>query len=326
MKNGKKVISIMIPCYNEEENARPIYEAVRDELISSCPNYDYEILFIDNKSQDRTREIIEDICARDKHVKAIFNCKNFGQFNSPYYGITQTSGDCTITICADFQDPVELIPRFVAEWEKGYKIVIGRKTRSQESKIMYFLRGCYYKLIRSMSNVEMIEQFTGFGLYDKSFVETLRSLKDPTPFIRGIVAELGPERKEIEYEQPKRRAGKTHNNFMSLYDAAMLSFTSYTKAGMRIATFLGFIIAFLSFIVALGYLIAKLCMWNRFTAGYAPMMIAIFFMGGVQLAFLGFLGEYVMNMNTRLMNRPLVVEEKRINFDEDVQSNARRAG
>ena len=326
MKNGKKVISIMIPCYNEEENARPIYEAVRDELISSCPNYDYEILFIDNKSQDRTRGIIEDICARDKHVKAIFNCKNFGQFNSPYYGITQTSGDCTITICADFQDPVELIPRFVAEWEKGYKIVIGRKTRSQESKVMYFLRGCYYKLIRSMSNVEMIEQFTGFGLYDKSFVETLRSLKDPTPFIRGIVAELGPERKEIEYEQPKRRAGKTHNNFMSLYDAAMLSFTSYTKAGMRIATFLGFIIAFLSFIVALGYLIAKLCMWNRFTAGYAPMMIAIFFMGGVQLAFLGFLGEYVMNMNTRLMNRPLVVEEKRINFDEDAQSDARRAG
>ena len=326
MKNGKKVISIMIPCYNEEEHARPIYEAVRDELISSCPNYDYEILFIDNKSQDRTREIIEDICARDKHVKAIFNCKNFGQFNSPYYGITQTSGDCTITICADFQDPVELIPRFVAEWEKGYKIVIGRKTRSQESKVMYFLRGCYYKLIRSMSNVEMIEQFTGFGLYDKSFVETLRNLKDPTPFIRGIVAELGPERKEIEYEQPKRRAGKTHNNFMSLYDAAMLSFTSYTKAGMRIATFLGFIIAFLSFIVAMGYLIAKLCMWNRFTAGYAPMMIAIFFMGGVQLAFLGFLGEYVMNMNTRLMNRPLVVEEKRINFDEDAQSDARRAG
>ena len=326
MSEKKKVISVMIPTYNEEENARPIYEAVRDEIRKDCPDYDYEILFIDNKSQDRTRRIITDICAQDPKVKAIFNSKNFGQFNSPYYGITQTSGDCTITICADFQDPVEMIPRFVAEWEKGYKIVIGRKTRSQESKIMYFLRGCYYKLIRSMSNVEMIEQFTGFGLYDKSFVETLRNLKDPTPFIRGIVAELGPERKEIEYEQPKRRAGKTHNNFMSLYDAAMLSFTSYTKAGMRIATFLGFIIAFLSFIVALGYLIAKLCMWNRFTAGYAPMMIAIFFMGGVQLAFLGFLGEYVMNMNTRLMNRPLVVEEKRINFDEDAQSNARRAG
>lgn len=327
MKNGKKVISVMIPCYNEEENARPIYEAVRDELISACPEYDYEILFIDNKSQDGTRAIIEDICAQDKHVRAIFNCKNFGQFNSPYYGITQTSGDCTITICADFQDPVEMIPRFVAEWEKGYKIVIGRKTRSQENRIMYFLRGCYYKLIRSMSSVEMIEQFTGFGLYDKSFVETLRALKDPTPFIRGIVAELGPERKEIEYEQPKRRAGKTHNNFMSLYDAAMLSFTSYTKAGMRIATFLGFVVAFLSFVAAMVFLIAKLCMWNRFTAGYAPMMIAMFFMGGVQLAFLGFLGEYVMNMNTRLMNRPLVVEEKRINFGEEAdEETSRRAG
>lgn len=305
----------MIPCYNEEENARPIYEAVRDELISSCPKYDYEILFIDNKSSDRTREIIEGICREDKHVKAIFNSKNFGQFNSPYYGIINTSGDCTITICADFQDPVAMIPKFIAEWEKGYKIVIGRKTSSKESSIMYFLRGCYYKVIRKMSSVEMIEQFTGFGLYDRSFVDTLRNLKDPTPFIRGIVAELGPERKEIEYEQPKRRAGKTHNNWLSLYDAAMLSFTSYTKAGMRVATFLGFLIAMLSILVGLGFLVAKLCMWESFTAGYAPMVISIFFMGGVQLAFLGFLGEYIMSMNTRLMNRPLVVEEKRLNFD-----------
>ena len=170
---AKKVISVMIPTYNEEENARPIYEAVRDELQKSLPQYDYEILFIDNKSQDRTREIIREICARDKHVKAIFNCKNFGQFNSPYYGMIHTSGDCTVTICADFQDPVEMIPKFVAEWEKGYKIVIGKKTKSQENGLVYFLRGCYYKTIRKMSSVEMIEQFTGFGLYDRSFIQTL---------------------------------------------------------------------------------------------------------------------------------------------------------
>lgn len=219
---------------------------------------------------------------------------------------------------------MELIPKFIAEWEKGYKIVIGRKTSSKESSVMYFLRGCYYKLIKSMSSVEMIEQFTGFGLYDRSFVDTLRNLKDPTPFIRGIVAELGPERKEIEYEQPQRRAGKTHNNWLSLYDAAMLSFTSYTKIGMRLATFFGFLCAMLSFLFGLFFLIAKLCMWNSFTAGYAPTMIAIFFMGGVQLAFLGFLGEYVMNMNTRIMNRPLVVEEKRINFDVQPSANAER--
>lgn len=313
---NKKTISVMIPCYNEEENARPIYEAVRDELMRSCPAYDYEILFIDNKSRDRTREIIRGICAEDRRVRAIFNVKNFGQFNSPYYGLLQTTGDCTITMCADFQDPVELIPRFVAAWEAGYKIVIGRKTRSRENRLMYWLRGLYYKLIKRMSSTDQIEQFTGFGLYDRSFVDTLRSLKDPTPFIRGIVAELGPERREIEYEQPRRRAGKTHNNWYTLYDAAMLSFTSYTKAGLRLATFFGFLVAVASFLIGLFYLVAKLLFWDRFAAGYAPTMIAVFFMGGVQLAFMGFLGEYVMAINARVMNRPLVVEEERINFED----------
>lgn len=318
----KKKISVMIPCYNEEENARPIYEAVRDELKKSCPDYDYEILFIDNKSQDKTREIIRGICAEDKNVRAIFNVRNFGQFNSPYYGMIHTSGDCTITICADFQDPVDMIPKFVSEWEKGYKIVIGKKTRSEENRLVYALRSCYYKLIKKMSNIEQIEQFTGFGLYDKSFIKVLRELKDPTPFIRGIVAELGPERKEIEYTQPQRRAGKTHNNFYSLFDAAMLSFTSYTKVGMRIAEFAGFGVAFVSFLIGLFYLVAKLIYWYSFTPGYAPMMIAIFFMGGIQLAFMGFLGEYVMTISERVKNRPLVVEECRLNFDTDASSDA----
>lgn len=324
---NRKTISIMIPCYNEEENARPIYEAVRDEILKSCPDYDYEILFIDNKSQDRTREIIEDICAEDKRVKAIFNSKNFGQFNSPYYGMINTSGDCTITICADFQDPVEMIPKFVAEWEKGYKIVIGKKTKSKENKFMYFLRGCYYKIIKKMSSVEMIEQFTGFGLYDRSFIQTLRELKDPTPFIRGIVAELGPERKEIEYEQPQRRAGKTSNNLFTLYDAAMLSFTSYTKGGMRFATFLGAFIAGISALVAIVLLIMKLVMGSAFVAGYAPVILAVFFMGGLQLAFMGFMSEYIMATNTRIMNRPLVVEERRLNFTaEDRRCEEEPAG
>lgn len=318
---ARKVISVMIPTFNEEENARPIYEAVRDQIVNNLPQYDYEILFIDNKSQDRTREIIRQICKADPHVKAIFNSKNFGQFNSPYYGMLHTSGDCTVTMCADFQDPPELIPEFVSWWEKGYKIVIGKKTKSQESKIMYFLRGRYYKFLKKHSNVDIIEQFTGFGLYDRSFIQTLRDLHDPTPFIRGIVAELGPERKEIEYEQPKRRAGKTHNNFYTLFDAAMLSFTSYTKVGMRFAEFLGFFVAGLSFIIGVVYLILKLIFWNKFTAGYAPMMISIYFMGGIILTFLGFLGEYIMSMNTRIMNRPLVVEEERLNFSSDQTQN-----
>lgn len=307
----------MIPCYNEEENVRPIYEAIKGQLSANCPAYNYEILFIDNKSQDRTREIIREICEEDTNVRAIFNVKNFGQFNSPYHALLQTTGDCTICMCADFQDPPELIPKFVSAWEDGYKIVIGRKTRSRENPFVYWLRGIYYKLIKKMSSAEMIEQFTGFGLYDRSFVKTLRELKDPTPFIRGIVAELGPERWEIEYEQPQRRAGKTHNNWYTLYDAAMLSFTSYTKAGLRIATFFGFIVSGISFLLGLFYLVMKLMFWYNFTAGYAPTMIVVFFMGGVQLAFMGFLGEYVMAINARVMNRPLVVEEERINFPEE---------
>lgn len=321
----QKKISIMIPCYNEEENARPIYEAVRDELRNSCPQYDYEILFIDNKSQDGTRDIIRQICAEDHNVRAIFNAKNFGQFNSPYYGLIHTTGDCTITICADFQDPVELIPQFVSEWEKGYKLVIGRKTSSKENPIFYFLRNCYYKAIKMMSSVEQIEQFTGFGLYDKSFVDTLRQLNDPTPFIRGIVAELGPERKEIEYTQPQRRAGKTHNNWYSLYDAAMLSFTSYTKVGLRIATFSGFIISAVSFLIAMFYLVQKLLHWNKFMAGNIPILIGVFFLGGIQMFFIGLVGEYIMSINARVMNRPLVVEEERLNFDDPVDGSQKNS-
>lgn len=313
----RKKISVMIPCYNEEENARPIYEAVKNELETSLPQYDYEILFIDNKSTDKTREIIRKICKENKKVRAIFNCRNFGQFNSPYYGIINTSGDCCITICADFQDPVELIPQFVKEWENGYKVVIGVKTQSKESKIMYALRSLYYKAIKKMSNVEQIEHFTGFGLYDKSFVKTLRELDDPQPFIRGIVAELGPERKEIEYTQPQRRAGKTHNNFYSLYDAAMLSFTSYTKIGLRLAVFAGGAFSVIGFIIALIYLILKLVNWYRFPAGTTPILIGVFLMGSIQMFFIGLLGEYIMNINSRVMKRPLVVEEERLNFEED---------
>ncbi len=311
-----KKISIMIPCYNEQENARPIYEAVSAEMQKSLPQYEYEILFIDNKSKDKTREILTQICAEDKHAKAIFNMKNFGQFNSPFYGITQTSGDATIVMCADFQDPVEMLPKFVAEWEAGHKVVCAIKTTSRENGLVYFLRSCYYKMIKKMSDVEQIEHFTGFGLYDKSFVDVLRELKDPTPFLRGIVAEYAPDHKEIPYQQAKRRAGKTHNNWYSLYDAAMLSFTSYTKIGLRLATIFGFIISGISFLIALVYLALKLIYWDRFIAGTTPMLIGIFFMGGVQLFFIGLIGEYILNMNTRIINRPLVIEEKRINFDE----------
>ena len=313
---AKKTVSIMIPCYNEEENIVPITDAVVEQM-NKLPQYDYEVVVIDNCSTDNTRPLLREICAKNKKIKAIFNVKNFGQFNSPYYGLCQTSGDCVIPICADFQDPVEMIPEFLKYWEEGYQIVCGVKKSSKERKIMYKLRSLYYKLIKKFSAVDQIEHFTGFGLYDKSFIEVLRQLKDPTPFIRGIVAELGGRRKEVPYEQPLRRAGKTHNNWYTLYDAAMLSVTSYTKAGMRIAVFAGLGMALISFLVGLVYLVMKLVYWDRFDAGQAPTIIIVSLMCSILLAFMGFLGEYISAINMRMMHRPLVVEEERINFDEE---------
>lgn len=312
----KKVISILVPTYNEEENVEPLSEAIIEEMGKNLPQYDYELVFIDNDSNDRTREKIRGLCAGNPKIRAIFNAKNFGQFNSPYYGLLQTNGECTILMCADFQDPIYMIPKLVHEWEQGNKIVIGIKSKSKENKIMYFLRSCYYKLIKRMSSVEQIEHFTGFGLYDKEFIDVLRELDDPTPFLRGIVAELGFKRKDIEYQQERRRAGKTHNNWYSLYDAAMLSFTSYTKVGMRIATILGFILSGVSILVALVYLIMKLVFWERFVAGMTPILLGIFIFGSIQLFFIGLLGEYIMNINSRVTRRPLVIEEERVNFDK----------
>ncbi len=310
-----KKISILIPCYNEAENVVPMSEAIVSVMTQQLAHYDYELVFIDNCSDDGTRDLLRLICAKNPKIKAILNAKNFGQFNSPYFGMCQTTGDCTVTLCCDFQDPVELIPTFVARWEEGYKIVSGIKTTSRENPFFRALRTLYYKIIKRMSSVEQIEHFTGFGLYDREFIDILKTLDDPTPFLRGIVAELGYKRCDVPYEQQKRRAGKTHNNFYTLYDAAMLSVTSYTKVGLRIATITGFALAAVSIVVAVVYLILKLCKWYEFTVGMAPMVIGLFVFSSVILFFIGFLGEYIMSINTRVMHRPLVIVEERINFE-----------
>ena len=314
----KKKISVMIPCYNEEDNIPAIGEAVAEEIEKSLPQYDYEICYVDNASTDRTRELIEEQCAGNEKFKAIFNVTNFGQFNSPFHGMCCLDGDCVIPICADFQDPVEMIPVLVSEWEKGHRIVSAVKTSSKENGFIYFLRTVYYKMIKSMSSVKMIEHFTGFGLYDRSFILLLRELHDPLPFLRGIVAEYGEGFNliTIEYEQPQRRAGKTHNNFYTYYDGAMLSITSYTKVGLRLMTFVGFGVGLIDVIVAIVYLVLKLMHWYSFSAGYAPMIIGMFLIGAVQLVFMGLMGEYILNINIRTIKRPIVVEERRINFGE----------
>lgn len=328
-ERDRKKISIVIPCYNEEANVRPMAEAIKQQFAQrqELQNYTYDILFIDNDSSDGTRDRLRALCAEDKaHVKAIFNAKNFGQFNSPYYGMLQTDGDATMLMAADFQDPPELIADYVRNWEAGYKIVIGVKAHSTDGRLIYALRCLYYKLIKKFSQVDQIEHFTGFGLYDRAFIDVLRKLDDPTPFLRGIVAELGFRRKEIPYDQPKRRAGKTSNNFYTLYDAAMLGFTSYTKIGLRLATFAGAICSALCMVVALIYLIMKLIWWDRFPAGMAPLLIGMLFIGSVQIFFIGLVGEYILSINQRVMKRPLVVEEERLNFEREPQAASNRAG
>ncbi len=311
-----KKISILIAAFNEVHNVRPLTEELVNIMNTELQGYDYEIVFIDNHSEDGTREELRTLCRENKKVKAIFNARNFGQMRSPVYGLKQTTGDCTIKLVADFQDPPAMIVDFVREWEKGAKIVIGVKKTSKENSLKYFLRTCYYKVIRKITDINHIEHFTGFGLYDKAFIKVLQDLHDPLPYLRGIIAELGFDYVAIPYEQPQRKSGKSKNNWYTLFDFGMIGITSYSKVPLRLATMFGFVLAGLSFIVGIVYLIMKLIFWNTFSAGMAPMLIGVFFLGAIQLFFIGLLGEYILNINIRVMDRPLVVEEERINFDE----------
>ena len=309
-----KVITILTPCYNEEENVRELYEQVK-AVFAGLPQYRYEHLFIDNASTDRTVAILKEIAGRDKSVKLIVNRRNFGQIRSPYYALLQARGDAVVSIAADFQDPPTLIPAFLSKWEEGYLVALGVKASSQESRAMFAVRQLYYALINRLSDVELIKDATGFGLYDRSFLDVLRTLDEPYPYGRGLIAELGFEAATIPYEQPKRVRGLSKNNFYSLYDVAMVGITSHSKVPLRVATILGFMSSALSFLVALIYLLYKLIYWERFTAGVAPLVIGAFTAFSVQLFFLGLLGEYIAVIHTRVMRRPLVVEKERVNFD-----------
>lgn len=310
-----KKLSVCIPCYNEVDNITAICKNVEKVLIDKLTQYDYEIVIIDNGSTDGTRKEIKLLTDCNKKVKAILNTRNFGPVCSPVYGMMACSGDCVIQMAADFQDPPELIPVLVKQWENGYKIVIAKKDKSDEKKIMYFIRSMYYSFMKNIADIEHIEHFTGFGLYDHSFVDILNQYDDPIPYLRGIVCETGLKRTEICFHQPQRKKGKTKTNFYSLYDFAMLGITSYSKILLRLATMLGFVLSALSLIISLVYLGYKIIYWNDFAVGTAPVLIGLFAFSSVQLFFIGLLGEYILNINTRIMHRPLVIEEKRINFD-----------
>jgi glycosyltransferase involved in cell wall biosynthesis len=308
-----RFISIVTPCYNEEGNVEELYRQIRD-VLATLPEYTYEHIYIDNASSDGTLAILRRLAGEDKRVKVIINVRNFGHIRSPVHAYFQARGEAVIVMVSDLQDPPALITDFLKKWEEGFKIVLGQKSGSAESGLMFRLRKLYYRLVSRMSDVKLLENVTGFGLYDREVVEQIRALDDAYPYVRGLISELGYPVARIPYRQPNRKTGITKNNFYTLYDMAMLGFTSHSKIPLRLATMLGFAMSLFSFLVAVAYFIYKLLNWNSFPVGQAPIVIGLFLFSSVQLFFIGIVGEYIGAIHTQILHRPLVVEKERINF------------
>jgi glycosyltransferase involved in cell wall biosynthesis len=309
-----KTISILTPCFNEEANVEELYRRVR-AVMAGLGRYRYEHVFIDNASTDNTVAVLKKIAAADTNVKIIVNARNFGHIRSPMHALYQTRGDAVISIVADLQDPPEMIADLVREWENGYSMVLCIKRSSEENSLMFWIRKRYYRLVNRLSSIETFENFTGFGLYDRRVVDLVKSFADPYPYFRGMIAEIGLPHKKFYYDQPVRKHGITKNNFYTLYDIGMLGIINHSKVPLRLMAFAGLGGALLSFLVGFGYFIYKLAFWRNFSVGIAPLVIGIFFLGSIQLLFLGILGEYVGAIHTQVQNRPFAVEKERVNFE-----------
>ncbi|MBK6004599.1 glycosyltransferase family 2 protein [Ramlibacter ginsenosidimutans] len=308
-----KLISIVTPCFNESENIEELYRRIVG-VMEKLPHYEYEHICIDNASTDDTVPKLRAIAAADPRVKVIINARNFGHIRSPYHALLQTKGDATVLLASDLQDPPEMIEEFIRKWEEGYKTVLAVKPESQESALMFFVRKAYYRLITRISEVPLVQNATGAGLFDRAVIDILRQLQDPYPYFRGLLCEIGFPIATVPFNQPRRTRGITKNNFYTLYDIAMLGITNHSKLPLRLMTMAGFGVSLLSLFTALVYLVAKLIFWDSFQVGVAPLLIGIFFFGAVQTFFIGLLGEYIGSIHTKVRNMPLVIERERINF------------
>jgi glycosyltransferase involved in cell wall biosynthesis len=310
---NRKLLSIVSGCFNERDNVEELHRQII-AAMETLPQYDWEHIYIDNASEDGTGDILRRMAAADPRVKVILNNRNFGHIRSPFYAMLQARGDAVVTMASDLQDPPSLIPEFVNKWESGYKVALGQKIASAETPLVFTLRTAYYRLVKRLADVKLIEHVTGFGLYDQEVVDQFRKINDPYPYTRGLISELGYEVACIPYDQPERKRGITKNNFYTLYDLAMLGITNHSKVPLRIATMLGFGLSLVSLLVAVAYFIYKLLFWSRFPVGLAPVVIGLFLFSSVQLFFTGVLGEYIAAIHTQIQHRPLVVEKERINL------------
>ena len=308
----KKLVSIVTPTFNEESNIEKLCNDISIEMRNL--NYDYEHIIIDNNSTDSTIDILRKIAAKDKKIKVILNSRNFGHLKSPVHGLLQSSGDAVILMSSDFQDPPEMIHKYISEWEKGFEVVLGQKDTSEENFIKHFLKKIFYKFIQLISEVPLMVNTTGAGIFDKKIIQHIKKINDPYPYFRGLLSEITSNIKLIKFHQPKRAGGKTKNNFFSLYDVGILGIIKHSKIPLRIMTFIGFCTSLMSIFVALFYFIKKLFYWQSFDLGTAPLIIGLFLIASVQIFLLGFIGEYVMNILLQTRKLPLVIEKERINF------------
>jgi len=319
-----KKISIVTPLFNEEENVDELCDRIA--AVMQAQPYDYEHLCIDNCSTDRTLDMLRERAAHDAHLKIIINARNFGYVRSSFHALLQASGDAAVLIAADLQDPPEMIAEFIKQWEAGYKSVMATKPVSEESSLMFGVRKLYYKMIGRISEVPLVPNATGSGLFDRAVLDVLRQIQDPYPYFRGLVCEIGYPIATVPFKQPRRMRGVTSQNFYSLYDMAMLGVTKHSKVPLRLMTLCGFGLASLSLLVAIGYFLAKLFFWDSFNLGTAPLVIGLFFFSAVQMTFLGLIGEYIGAVQTQVRNLPLVVERERVNFDATVPPTATPIG
>jgi len=311
----RKKISIITPSFNEENGIEECYLAVKKIFTENIQGYDYEHIFIDNCSEDKTVNILKSIAEKDINVKIIVNSRNFGLSKSPYYGLLQMHGDAAILVVADLQTPTYLIPELVAKWEEGYKVVLAVRKSMSEGMLIKFLRNLFYKIISSISNIEQTKHFIGYGIFDKKIIDIMRGFDDPAPYFRGIISEIGFKKAIIEYDQPPRKYGKSKHSFFDLLELALLGITNYSTAPLRVMSIVGLILSILSFFIALLYFILKIIYWDNFNLGIAPVIIGIFMIGSLQLLFLGIIGEYIKVLYDNIKKRPLVIEDERINFD-----------
>jgi glycosyltransferase involved in cell wall biosynthesis len=285
--------------------------------MSRFPQYDYELVIIDNCSSDRTQEVLRDIAAVDKRVKVILNARNFGPNRSGLHLHSFATGDCMIVIASDLEDPPELISDFLEKWEQGYKIVAAIKKRTRENLLMKIFRHAYYKVISAVSEVDQIKNFTGFGLYDMSIIKPLLDYYDSTTYFQGLINEFGYDIAFIEFDKPMRVSGKSSYNFFSYFNFAMLAITANSKLPIRIATLAGFFLSGLSLFIAIVYFVLKLLFWVDIPFGIAPLMIGLFFFSSVQILFIGLIGEYVAAILAKTSPKPLVTVREYINFEDN---------